>query len=78
MKLEETLSWLLRKLTKQYKCIKEILIMYFVIVNQLIKHFDFVNIQHVPRLENQEANDMAQIASGYRVSKGKLEKLIEV
>lgn len=28
--------------------------MYFVIVNRLIKYFNFVDIQHVPILENQE------------------------
>lgn len=30
------------------------------------------------QLESQEANDLAQFASGYRVSKEKLEELIEV
>ncbi|CAJ2674166.1 unnamed protein product [Trifolium pratense] len=34
--------------------------------------------EHVPRIENQEANDLAQIASGYKVSKEKLEQLIEI
>lgn len=63
----------IKKITKEHMCIKENLIMYFVIVNRLIKHFDYVDIQHVPRLENQEANDLAQIALGYKVSKGKLE-----
>lgn len=43
--------------------------MYFVIVNQLIKCFDFVDIQHIPRLENQEVDELAQIALGYKVSK---------
>lgn len=57
---------------------KENLIMYFIIFNRLIKCFDFVDIQHVPRLENQEANELAQIVSGYKVSKVKLEDLIEV
>jgi propanediol dehydratase large subunit len=32
----------------------------------------------VSRIENQEVNDLAQIASRYRVSKEKLEKLIEI
>lgn len=36
------------------------------------------NIQHIPRLENQVANDLAQIASGYKISKEKLQKAIEV
>jgi len=54
------------------------LILYFVTANALLKHFDYANIQHVPRVENQEANDLAQIASSYRVSKVKFEELIEI
>lgn len=52
--------------------------MYFVIANRLIKCFEFVDIQYVPRLENQKANKLAHIASEYKVSKEKLEDLIEV
>lgn len=52
--------------------------MYFVIVNRLLKQFDFVDIKHVLRIENQEANELAQIASGYKVSKGNFEDIIEV
>ncbi|XP_050902196.1 uncharacterized protein LOC127112046 [Lathyrus oleraceus] len=36
------------------------------------------DIKHVPRIKNQEANDLAQITSGYRISKEKLEELVEV
>jgi len=32
----------------------------------------------VPRIENQEANDLGQIASGYRVIEVKLEELIKI
>jgi hypothetical protein len=32
----------------------------------------------VPRLENQEANDLAQISSWYKISKEKLTQLIEI
>ncbi|CAJ2652868.1 unnamed protein product [Trifolium pratense] len=46
--------------------------------NALLKRFDSIDIEHVPRIENQEANDLAQIASGYKVSKEKLEQLIEI
>lgn len=35
-------------------------------------------IQHIPRLENQVANDLAQIAFGYKISKENLQKVIEV
>lgn len=53
-----------RQLKKEYKCIKENLMLYFVNSNSLLKHFDYVSIDHIPRLENQEANDLAQIALG--------------
>ncbi|XP_050908447.1 uncharacterized protein LOC127122083 [Lathyrus oleraceus] len=52
--------------------------MYFVIANRLLKKFEYVDIKHVPRIKNQEANDLAQITSGYRISKEKLEELVEV
>ncbi|KAK2414108.1 hypothetical protein QL285_036739 [Trifolium repens] len=68
----------LKQLTKEYKCIKEHLMKYFVVANSLLKRFDRVDIEHVPRIENQEANDLAQIASGYKISKEKLEELIEI
>ncbi|XP_050875048.1 uncharacterized protein LOC127078657 [Lathyrus oleraceus] len=52
--------------------------MYFVIANRLLKEFDNVAFRHIPRVENQEANDLAQLASGYKVSKEKLEEAIEI
>jgi hypothetical protein len=51
---------------------------YFVIAFSFLKHFDSYDIQHIPRIENQEANDLAQIASGYKLSKERFEELIEV
>jgi ribonuclease HI len=68
----------IKQLTKEYKCIKENLIMYFVIANRLLNFFEYIDIKHVPRIKNQEANDLAQITSGYRISKEKLEELVEV
>src|SRR3954471_14360529 len=50
----------------------------FVIANRLLKKFEYVELSHVSRTKNQEANDLAQLASGYRVSKEKLEEMIEV
>ncbi|XP_058769366.1 uncharacterized protein LOC131643230 [Vicia villosa] len=52
--------------------------MYFILANRLLKRFEYVDIKHVPRLRNQEAYDLAQITSRYKVSKEKLEGLIEV
>ncbi|MEX5533409.1 hypothetical protein, partial [Pseudomonas syringae] len=40
--------------------------------------FNEVGIGHVPRIENQEANELAQVASGYMVDKLKLTELIKV
>ncbi|WJX61278.1 hypothetical protein P8452_46387 [Trifolium repens] len=51
---------------------------HFVIAISLLKRFDQVIFEHVPRIENQEANDLAQIASGYKISSEKLEELIEI
>ncbi|KAK2444202.1 hypothetical protein QL285_015246 [Trifolium repens] len=68
----------LKQLTQEYKCVKEHLTEYFSIASSLLDCFDHVDIEHVPRLENQEANDLAQIASGYKMSKEKLTQLIEI
>lgn len=46
--------------------------MYFVKANSLLRRFDKVDFIHVPRVENQETNDLAQIAYGYRVFKKRL------
>src|SRR4051812_30242462 len=39
----------IKQLTKEYKCIKENLIMYFFIANRLLKKFEYVDMNHVPR-----------------------------
>ncbi|KAK2366564.1 hypothetical protein QL285_079929 [Trifolium repens] len=68
----------IKQLTKEYKCIQEHLMKYFVIAFSLLKQFESYVIQHVPRIANQEANDLAQIASGYKMSKETFEDLIEI
>ncbi|XP_050915077.1 uncharacterized protein LOC127130041 [Lathyrus oleraceus] len=68
----------IKQITKEYRCIKKNLIMYFIIASRLLKRFEMANIQHIPRLENQVANDLAQITFGYKISKEKLQKVIEV
>lgn len=37
-----------------------------------------MDIEHVPRIRNQEANDLAQVASAYKVAKRKLKNLTKV
>lgn len=57
----------IKQVSKEYRCIKENLIMYFVITIRLLKQFEQVSIRHIPRRENQQANDLAQEAYGYKV-----------
>ncbi|XP_058747191.1 uncharacterized protein LOC131620203 [Vicia villosa] len=45
---------------------------------KLLKRFEQVNIRHIPRKENQEANDLAQEASGYKALKDQNEEEIQV
>lgn len=52
--------------------------MYFAMAKRLLECFKVVNITHVPRIESQEANDLAQIAYGYKVLKDRLKDFIEV
>lgn len=62
----------INKVTREYKCIKENLLKYFVMETQLLEYFEVAGIKHVPRNENQEANDLAQTASRNEMSKSKL------
>jgi len=52
--------------------------MYYTTTNALLKRFTHVEIRHLPRIENQEANDLAQMASGYKISKDQMQELIEI
>ncbi|KAK2372816.1 hypothetical protein QL285_073909 [Trifolium repens] len=78
IKIRGDFELVVKQLTKVYKCIQKHLMKYFVIAFSLLRQFESCDIQHVPRIENQEANDLAQIASGYKVSKETFEQLIEV
>ena len=37
-----------------------------------------MSISHVRHIDNQEANDMAQLASGYKIPKERVDEFIEV
>ena len=78
VEIKGDLELVIKQLTKEYKCVKENLINYFATATALLKRFDRANIQHVPRIENQEANDLAQIPSGYRITKIKFKALIKI
>ena len=50
-----------------YECKDDILRGYYDECQRLLKEFPHISLQHIPRAHNQEANRLAQSASGYRV-----------
>lgn len=48
-----------KQITREYKCIKGSLLKYFMTATQLLEQFGVTNITHIPRNENQEANELA-------------------
>ncbi|GKV52216.1 hypothetical protein SLEP1_g58805 [Rubroshorea leprosula] len=66
----------LKQLSGEYKCTSLALAPYFALTVQLLEEFDDVSIRHVPRDQNYEANEMAQIASGLRIPKGVMQKVV--
>ena len=50
-----------------YECKDDILKGYYDECQELLKEFPHISLQHIPRAQNQEANRLAQSASGYRV-----------
>jgi len=56
----------INQLSGIYECRNEILITYYEKSMQLLKEFKDFRLEHVPRLHNEEANRLAQHASGYQ------------
>lgn len=69
---------IIKQTISEYKCIKGSLLKYFVTATRLLKDFEITDIRHVPRNENQEANGLAQVASGYKMSKSEFQEMVEV
>jgi ribonuclease HI len=57
---------IINQLISLYECKDEILRDYYEKCQSLIDEFLIVTIKHIPRAQNQEANRLAQSASGYR------------
>ncbi|XP_016199503.1 uncharacterized protein LOC107640499 [Arachis ipaensis] len=62
----------------EYRCVSENLRKYFNVATELLSKFDSVIVRHVPRELNQEANELAQIASRYKIKPSTLEKLVRI
>ena len=58
---------MIKQITGEYKCMSESLGKYLSMATHLLVKFDNVIIEHVPRELNYEANELAQIALGYKI-----------
>jgi ribonuclease HI len=56
----------IKQLNGQYECKSDALRNYYEECREILKSFQFVILQHIPREHNEEANRLAQSASGYR------------
>jgi ribonuclease HI len=54
------------QLTEEYKCESESLFPLWMQCRELMAQFRYINFNWVPRSQNTEANDLAQMASGYK------------
>jgi hypothetical protein len=59
---------IIKQLNDQYECRNDILRNYYEECKEILKDFQLVILQHIPREHNEEANRLAQSASGYRES----------
>ena len=67
-----------KQLAQEYKCVSYNLTKYCIVASKLLKKFDEVIIEHIPRNLNEDANELAQLASGYKVSPKVLSNLMEI
>ncbi|KAL1352493.1 hypothetical protein AAHE18_06G171000 [Arachis hypogaea] len=67
-----------RQVSLEYRCFSENLRKYFNVATKLLSEFDNVIVKHVPRELNQEADELAQIASRYKIKPSTLEKLVRI
>jgi ribonuclease HI len=52
--------------TEEYRCESELLFPLWVQCQELMAQFRYINFYWIPRIQNSEANDLAQMALGYR------------
>ncbi|XP_073137625.1 uncharacterized protein [Henckelia pumila] len=66
----------LRQVAGEYKCTSLSLAPYFAAASQLADDFEKINFQYVPRQQNWEANELAQIALGLKFSEELTHRLV--
>ena len=61
-------QFVLWKLLGEYKCNRLLLAPYYTASTQLLNSFHFVDFEYVPRKSNWEVDELAQVASGVKMS----------
>jgi ribonuclease HI len=56
------------QLTEEYRCESEMLFPLWVQCQELMAQFRYINFYWILRTQNLEANDLAQMASGYKAT----------
>jgi hypothetical protein len=64
------LELVIKQLNGQYECRNDILRNYYEECEEILKSFQLVILQYIPREHNEEANRLAQSASGYKENQG--------
>ena len=65
----------IRQLIGQYSCLNSNMMTCFTEALSLIRQFDDISFEYIPRLENEIANELAQKVSGYKLSVKNLDAL---
>ncbi|KAH7844302.1 hypothetical protein Vadar_026615 [Vaccinium darrowii] len=61
-----------------WECNSEEIAPYYMAARQLLDEFDDASLLHIPRRFNQEANELAQIATGIKISQGWYKRTITI
>ncbi|XP_061993664.1 uncharacterized protein LOC133711575 [Rosa rugosa] len=68
----------INQLNKEFKCTSWGLLSYHALADQLANTFDRISFAQLPKGQNMEANEMAQLASGLRISEGDNSRVIKI
>ena len=55
----------INQLIGKYECKDDVLMRYLEKCQDLLKSFTMVSVEHIPKIQNMEANDLSQVASSH-------------
>ncbi|XP_021830359.1 uncharacterized protein LOC110770517 [Prunus avium] len=68
----------LKQIVGEYKCLNPSLVVYLAAVRNLLTEFREATWEHIPREENFEANELAQVATGIQMLEDCVQRIIKV